>query len=73
MLFTINYEVVKKENVQKLTAKGIRVYTHTVNRMLDFKMMLEAGCSGIYTDYIKPYDLDIVNMKKHLSGLVGYW
>lgn len=27
-------------------------------------MMLEAGCSGIYTDYIKPYDLDIVNMKK---------
>ncbi len=61
---TINYEVVKKENVQKLTAKGIRVYAHTVNRMLDFKMMLEAGCSGIYTDYIKPYDLDIVNMKK---------
>lgn len=61
---TINYEAVKKENVQKLTAKGIRVYAHTVNRMLDFKMMLEAGCYGIYTDYIKPYDLDIVNMKK---------
>ena len=32
--------------------------------MLDFKMMLEAGCSGIYTDYIKPYDLDIVNIEK---------
>nr|WP_279282650.1 glycerophosphodiester phosphodiesterase family protein [Clostridium sp. MD294] len=61
---TINYEIVKKENIQKLTAKGIRVYAHTVNRMLDFKMMLEAGCYGIYTDYIKPYDLDIVNMKK---------
>ena len=61
---TVNYEAVKKENIQKLTAKGIRVYAHTVNRMLDFKMMLEAGCYGIYTDYIKPYDLDIVNMKK---------
>ena len=59
---TVNYEAVKKENIQKLTAKGIRVYAHTVNRMLDFKMMLEAGCYGIYTDYIKPYDLDIVNI-----------
>lgn len=61
---TINYEVVTKENVQKLTAKGIKVYAHTVNRVLDFKLMLQAGCYGIYTDYIKPYDLDLVNMKK---------
>ncbi len=61
---TINYEAVKKENIQKLTAKGIKVYAHTVNRILDFKRMLDAGCYGIYTDYIKPYDLDLVNMKK---------
>ena len=61
---TINYEAVKKENVQKLTAKGIKVYAHTVNRILDFKAMLNAGCYGIYTDYIKPYDLDLVNMAR---------
>ncbi len=62
---TINYEAVKRENLQKLTAKGIKVYAHTVNRILDFKAMLNAGCHGIYTDYIKPYDLDLVNMGKN--------
>lgn len=62
---TINYEIAKKENIQKLSSKGIKVYAHTVNRILDLKMLLEAGCYGIYTDYIKPYDLDLVNMKKN--------
>ncbi len=61
---TVNYEVVTKENVQKLASNGIKVYAHTVNRVLDFKLLLDAGCYGIYTDYIKPYDLDLVNMKK---------
>lgn len=62
---TINYEIVKKENIQKLNEKGIKVYAHTVNRILDFKRLLNEGCYGIYTDYIKPYDLDLVNMKKN--------
>ena len=61
---TINYEIVTQENVQKLASNGIKVYAHTVNRILDFKLLLNAGCYGIYTDYIKPYDLDLVNLKK---------
>lgn len=60
---TINQEIVEPANISKLTQRGIKVYAHTVNRVLDLQKMLNAGCYGIYTDYIKPQDLSFVGLQ----------
>lgn len=66
---TINYEVVTPQNVKLLNDKGIKVYAHTVNRMLDFQRLLSYGVYGIYTDYIKPYDLGLAGLKTPSSAV----
>lgn len=59
---TMNYEIVTYENVRKLTDRGLKVYAHTVNRLLDYQKLMGAGCYGIYTDIITPYELSYINM-----------
>ena len=41
----------------------MQVYAHTVNRYLQFEDLLAMGVSGIYTDSIKPYELDWVGLE----------
>ncbi len=60
---TINQEIVQANNISLLTQRGIKVYAHTVNRILDLQKMLNAGVYGIYTDYIKPQDLSFVGLQ----------
>lgn len=54
---TLHVDRATKENVEKLKAKGLKVYAHTTNRYLTMKNLLEVGVDGIYTDRIKPYEL----------------
>lgn len=63
---TINYTAVKAENIKKLTNKGLHVYAHTVNRLLDYQGMLSAGVTGIYTDLLKPWDLDLLGSPREV-------
>ncbi len=37
---------------RQLEAKGIYVYTHTVNDLETFNEVKEKGVKGIYTDYL---------------------
>ena len=59
---TVAYQAVKPENVKKLADRGVKVYAHTVNRVLDLKRLLDSGCYGVYTDDITPYDLGLVGL-----------
>lgn len=59
---TIQYSRVTKEVLDTLHEKGIKVYTHTINRYKQFKELLDLGVDGIYTDRIKPYELNWVGL-----------
>lgn len=59
---TMNYEIAEAGNIKKLTDRGLKVYTHTVNRLLDYKKLLSVGCYGIYTDIIQPHELAYIGM-----------
>ena len=41
----------------------LKVYAHTVNRYLVFEDLLQMGVDGIYTDRIKPYELEWVGLE----------
>ncbi|MDO4531997.1 MAG: phosphatidylinositol-specific phospholipase C/glycerophosphodiester phosphodiesterase family protein [Bacillota bacterium] len=60
---TLHVDRAVKENVDKLKAKGLKVYAHTTNRYLTMKGLLEAGVDGIYTDRIKPYELPWIGLE----------
>lgn len=60
---TLYYDRATKENISALKAKNLKVYAHTVNRYLMFEDLLEAGVDGIYTDRIKPYELEWVGLE----------
>lgn len=60
----MNEQIIRNGGVQILNQKGIKVYAHTVNRMLDMQSALGAGCYGVYTDYIKPKDLGQIGFAK---------
>lgn len=60
---TLHYNRATKENVAALKAKGLKVYAHTVNRYLMFEDLLQVGVDGIYTDRIKPYELEWVGLE----------
>ena len=60
---TLKYDRVTQENLRPFKEKGIKVYAHTVNRYLQFKELLAAGADGIYTDRIKPYELEWVGLE----------
>jgi len=63
---TINHEVVNPNNIKKLTGKGLHVYAHTLNRLLDYQVMLNYGVTGIYTDTLKPWDLESIGKKQEI-------
>ena len=63
---TINQEVVTAQNIKKLTTKGLHVYAHTVNRLLDYQKMLKCGVTGIYTDLLKPWDLTFLGKEREI-------
>lgn len=60
---TLHTDRATTENIAALKAKGLKVYVHTVNRYLAFEELLEKGADGIYTDRIKPYELDWVGLE----------
>ncbi len=60
---TIEKERITAEIVDLFRTKGITVYAHTVNRYLQMEELLEMGVSGVYTDRIKPYELDWVGLE----------
>ncbi len=60
---TLHYERATKENVSKLKEKGLKVYAHTVNRYRMFEDLLSIGVDGIYTDRMKPYELEWVGLE----------
>ncbi len=59
---TIQKERVTQTVVETLHAKGIKVYAHTINRYKQFEELLAMGVDGIYTDRIKPYELEWVGL-----------
>lgn len=59
---TIEKDKVTAQIVETFRKQGIQVYAHTVNRYLQFEDLLAKGVSGIYTDSIKPYELDWVGL-----------
>lgn len=60
---TLHQNRAKAEVVSLFREKGIQVYAHTVNRYLVFRDLLELGVNGIYTDRIKPYELEWVGLE----------
>jgi len=60
---TLHVDRATKENVDKLKAKGLKVYAHTTNRYLTMKKLMDAGVDGIYTDRIKPYELPWIGLE----------
>ncbi len=60
---TLHQDRATKGNVDKLKAKGLKVYAHTTNRYLTMKELLEKGVDGIYTDRIKPYELPWIGLE----------
>ena len=60
---TLYYSRAEKEIIDLFHAKNIRVYVHTVNRYLMLKDLLERGADGVYTDRIKPYELEWVGLE----------
>lgn len=64
---TIEKEKVTAQIVETFRAKEIQVYAHTVNRYLQFEDLLAMGVSGIYTDSIKPYELEWVGLSNSRS------
>lgn len=64
---TLHVDRATKKNISKLKAKGLKVYAHTINRYLIFEDVLEAGADGIYTDRIKPYELDWVGLENSIQ------
>ncbi len=70
---TIEKSRIKKEVVDTFHAKDVQVYAHTINRYVYFQELLAYGIDGIYTDTIKPYELQWVglqNNRKMLSKTV---
>ena len=64
---TLHVDRATKENVSILKASGLKVYAHTINRYLIFQDVLENGVDGIYTDRIKPYELEWVGLENSRS------
>lgn len=60
---TIEKSRLTQSIVDTFQAKDVQVYAHTVNRYLQFEDLLAMGVSGIYTDSIKPYELDWVGLE----------
>jgi glycerophosphoryl diester phosphodiesterase len=46
-----HFHLIDKEDVQKATLTGLHVYPYTVNKIEDYRTMIEFGVSGIITDY----------------------
>lgn len=55
---TVEQSRVSKYLTDLLHRNGIKVYTHTVNRYKQAKTLIGQGVDGIYTDTIKPYELE---------------
>lgn len=60
---TIHQNRAKANVVSLFREKGIQVYAHTVNRYRVFRDLLELGVNGIYTDRIKPYELEWIGLE----------
>lgn len=57
------------ENCKKLKAKGIQVYSHTINSLKEWIELRKIGVDGIYTDYISP----LLICKLLIIGVVGFF
>ena len=55
---TIEHSRITKQVVDTFHNQQVKVYTHTVNRYKQAESLLDMGVDGIYTDTIKPYELD---------------
>lgn len=64
---TLHVDRATKANVSKLKAKGLKVYAHTTNRYLTMQSLLAVGVDGIYTDRIKPYELEWVGLENSIK------
>lgn len=60
---TLHWSRGKEANMAPLKAAGLQVYAHTVNRYLVFEDLMQVGVNGIYTDRIKPYELEWVGLE----------
>lgn len=48
---------VNNEVCEILSDNQLRVYTHTINRLVDYEYMKSLGAYGIYTDWLLPIDI----------------
>ena len=54
-------EVVTKEIVNTIHSKGVKVYTHTLNRLYDIKQYIDVyGIDGVYSDIIVEGDIKYI-------------
>lgn len=44
-----------------LHSRGIKVYVHTINSLIDVQNWFDKGGDGVYTDWILPEDLELLN------------
>ena len=59
---TINESILTSEISQILKSYGLRIYTHTINRLLDAQKLRSLGAYGIYSDILSPDDMSLVGM-----------
>lgn len=59
---TMSTSRVTNAAIKALRAQGIQVYVHTINRYVQMSELLAMGVSGVYTDRIKPYELEWVGL-----------
>lgn len=54
---TMSSTILTKENVSTLHGYGVRVYTHTENKIKQmFSFVENTGVDGFYSDYVTPYE-----------------
>jgi len=55
------YEVLTKEKADVIHGAGLKLYTHTVNRLLDTKRYIDMfGIDGIYSDILVESDIEYI-------------
>lgn len=61
---TIEQSRISRQVTETFHQQQIKVYTHTVNRYKQAKSLMEQGVDGIYTDSIKPYELEWIGQAR---------
>lgn len=57
---TMNQSIINRDISDILHSHNIKIYTHTVNRLLDLRHAKYVGAHGVYSDFLTPSDVDFL-------------